>query len=183
MSSPKKTLNADRIVAFTAILISICALVVSFYEVRIMRTQQEASVWPYVILGQNYNSEGFTIRSMNKGIGPAKIESLILKVDGEPLDSLGQFFTELAGPEHKFNYNNYSVHGINQTVLEPGYDKHLLKLPWTPDTYKLIDQLGRVEIEVIYSSILGECWWMTFEESPEPCDCPKDKNKKDQFNF
>ncbi len=183
MSSSKRKFNADRIVAFTAILISVCALVVSFYEVRIMRTQQEASVWPYVLLGQNYNSEGFSITAMNKGIGPAKIESLILRVDGEPLDTLNQLFVETIGPEHKFNYNNYSVHGINQTVLEPGYDKHLIRLPWMPDTYKFVDQLERMEIEVIYSSILGECWKMTFEESPEPCECPAKKDKKDQFNF
>lgn len=169
--------------AFTAILISVCALVVSFYEVRIMRTQQEASVWPYLLLGQNYNSEGFAITAMNKGIGPAKIESLILRVDGEPLDTLNQLFVETVGLEHKFNYNNYSVNGINETVLEPGYDKHLLRLPWIPDTYKFVDQLERVEIEVIYSSILGQCWWMTFEKSPEPCECPAKKDKKDQFNF
>lgn len=183
MSSSKRKFNADRIVAFTAILISVCALVVSFYEVRIMRTQQEASVWPYVLLNQNFNSEGFAIMAMNKGIGPAKIESLILRVDGEPLDTLNQLFVETVGAEHKFNYNNYSVHGINQTVLEPGYDKHLIRLPWMPDTYKFVDELERVEIEVIYSSILGECWSMTFEESPEPCECPAKQGKKDQFNF
>lgn len=108
MSSPKKTFNADRIVAFTAILISVCALVVSFYEVRIMRTQQEASVWPFVLIGQNYNSEGFAITAMNKGIGPAKIESLILRVDGEPLDSLNQLFVKTVGAEHKFN-RNYAI--------------------------------------------------------------------------
>lgn len=183
MSSPKKSFNADRIVAFTAILISVCALVVSFYEVRIMRTQQQASVWPYIVLGQNYNSEGFTLMAMNKGIGPAKVESLVLKIDGEPLDSLNELFVKTVGPGHKFSYDNYSVHGINQTVLEPGYDKHLLRLPWIPDTYKLIDQLDRVEMEVVYSSILGACWSMTFEKSPEPCECPKKDNKKDQFNF
>ncbi len=183
MSSPKKKFNADRIVAYTAILISICALVVSFYEVRIMRTQQEASVWPYLLIGQNYNAEGFAISAMNKGIGPAKIESLILRVDGEPLDSLHQLFEQTVGPKYKFNYNNYSVNGINQTVLEPGYDKHLIRLPWIPDTYKFIDQLDRMEIEVIYSSILGECWWMTFGETPEPCDCPEKGDRTDQFNF
>ncbi|GAB5527432.1 MAG: hypothetical protein Roseis2KO_53040 [Roseivirga sp.] len=183
MSSAQRKFNADRIVAFTAILISVCALVVSFYEVRIMRTQQEASVWPYVLLGQNYNSEGFAMIAMNKGIGPAKIESLVLKVDGEPLDSLNQLFVETVGAAHKFSYKNFSINGINQTVLEPGYDKHLIRLQWMPDTYKFVDQLERVEIEVIYSSILGECWSMTFERSPEPCECPDNKDKKDQFNF
>lgn len=183
MSTERRKFNADRIVAFTAILISVCALVVSFYEVRIMRTQQKASVWPYVMLSQNYNSKGFSIKSMNKGIGPAKIESLVLKVDGEPLDSLDQFLNKILGPEHKIDYNSYGVNGINKLVLEAGYDKPLLSLQWSPDTYKLIDELYRVDIDIIYSSILGDCWWMTFEQPPEPCECPDLKKQENQFNF
>ena len=60
--------KSEKIVAFTAILISLCALVVSFYEVRIMRTQQKAMVWPYIIMGQQYSSEGFSILASNKGL-------------------------------------------------------------------------------------------------------------------
>lgn len=84
MSDSKSTFKADRIVAFAAIVISLCALIVSFYEVRIMRTQQKSSVWPYVQIDQYYNAERFALNAVNKGVGPTMIKSVILKVDGKP---------------------------------------------------------------------------------------------------
>lgn len=65
------------IVALSAVLIGICALVVSVVQVRIMREEQHASVWPRLVLAQSY-SQGrrFGVVVSNPGIGPAVVKSV-----------------------------------------------------------------------------------------------------------
>ena len=45
------------------------------------------------------------------------------------------------------------------------------------------DNIGRIGYEVIYSSILGDCWLLTHKNDPEPCDCPQKGEIKNQFDF
>jgi len=182
MEIRKRRLNTELIVAFTAILISVCALVVSFYEVRIMRTQQKASVWPFVTMGEQYNSKGFALLAANKGIGPAKVESLKVWVKGKQVKELDDIFTELIGPDHGITYNDYGVHGINGSVLEAGYEKPLFNLNWTEATREVQKKLFLINVEVIYSSILGDCWKLSLKEENQSCDCPKPE-EEGQFYF
>lgn len=177
-----KRFNSDKIVAFTAIIISLCALVVSFYEVRIMRTQQEASVWPYVVMEQQYSGEGFAIEAANKGLGPAKIESFRVWAKGKPVFGLNEIFEVLIGEDHGITYNDFSVNDINKSVLEPRYRKPLFRLKWTEKTREVQKRLSMMNVEIIYSSILGECWKLTLREQNTPCECPKIK-EEEQFYF
>lgn len=181
----KKRFNADRIVAFSAILISLCALVVSFYEVRIMRTQQKSSVWPHVQIGQSYNAERFALNVVNKGVGPAIIKSVKLMVDGNPNKNLNGLFNKTIGEGHGLSYANIKVGGINDQVLEAGYNKFMLSMDWDEEgrVRKFTNNIGRVSFEVIYSSILGDCWLITETNQPKACDCPKASEITDQFTF
>ena len=182
MERPAPKFSTEKIVALTAILISLCALVVSFYEVRIMRTQQKASVWPFVVMGQQYSGKGFAVEAANKGLGPSKIESVRVWVRGKQVNELDQIFEELLGPDHGITYNDFGVNGINKSVLEPGYNKPLFRLNWTDATREIQKKLYLINIEVVYSSILGDCWKLSLKESNQPCDCPK-PDEQEQFYF
>lgn len=182
MDTPSRRFNTEKIVALTAIVISICALVVSFYEVRIMRTQQKASVWPYVIMEDQYSGKGFAVEASNKGLGPSKIESVRVWVKGKQVNELDDIFVELVGPDHGITYNDFTVNNINKSVLEPGYSKPLFRLNWTDATREIQKNLYLINIEVIYSSILGDCWKLSLRENNKPCDCPK-PDEKEQFYF
>ena len=138
-----------------------------------MRTQQKASVWPYVVMGQQYSSEAFAVETQNKGLGPAKIESLKILVKGQQVKEIEEIFERLIGPDHGITYSDFSVHGINKSVLEPGYDKFLFRLKWTDATREVQKRLSMIKVEVIYSSILGDCWRLTLKNENEPCECPK----------
>ncbi len=70
-----KSLNINSVVAFSAVFMSACALYISVQEVRIMRIQQKASMFPYLTVSRIYNSEGFGIRIKNSGNGLARIDS------------------------------------------------------------------------------------------------------------
>jgi len=182
-NNQKPRFKADRIVAFSAILISLCALIVSFYEVRIMRSQQKASLYPHLQISEQYGPDGFAIEAKNKGIGPAKIESLRVLVEGVPQVNLPDVFDKLLGLNHSINWNIYTVNTINYLVLEPSYDKPLFRVEWNEDSRELIKHLNDFEIEVIYSSLLGDCWKVNFRETPEECDCPTDIDEDEQFIF
>ncbi len=83
----RRTNNTDKILSISAIVVSACALVVSIVQTRIMQKQQEKSVWPhvrwYVASGWGNDSTGnFSVKVMNKGIGPAIIKDVTLILEG-----------------------------------------------------------------------------------------------------
>ncbi len=75
----KKSFFNQNAISIMAAIVSICALFVSFYQTKIMREQQYASVKPLIIVGNsmdtNLDSTGRTeLLIWNKGIGPALIK-------------------------------------------------------------------------------------------------------------
>ena len=70
-----KKINTNLLVASSAVFISLCALFISVQEMKIMREQQKATMYPYLTLGWVYNSDGFGVELKNSGNGLAKINS------------------------------------------------------------------------------------------------------------
>ena len=99
--TPKRRIDAGMIVAFSALVVSICAVVLSFNEVRLVRSQTEASVWPHLRTGVNVNftSEGasYVMRVTNSGVGPARIRSFRVLLDGEPVHTWAEVKEALTG--------------------------------------------------------------------------------------
>jgi hypothetical protein len=85
----KKTFLNEYAISIMAAIVSICALLVSFYQTNIMREQQYASVKPLVLVGNSMdtNPSDSTGRSeliiWNKGIGPAMIKYVNFEYNGE----------------------------------------------------------------------------------------------------
>lgn len=85
MAASKKSIwNLQNLATFTAVFISVCALVVSVMQTRIMKQQQEASVWPFVrwsiARGWSNDTTGiFKIIVSNSGVGPAIIEKVVVR--------------------------------------------------------------------------------------------------------
>jgi hypothetical protein len=85
----KKTFLNEHAISIMAAIVSICALLVSFYQTNIMREQQYASVKPLIIVGNSMdtNPSDSTGRSeliiWNKGIGPAMIKYVNFEYNGE----------------------------------------------------------------------------------------------------
>lgn len=179
----KTKIKTEAFAAITAIIVSACALGVSFYEVRIMRSHQKSTVWPYIQLGQQYSGEGFALEAINKGVGPAMVQSLKVWVDRKPVNSLNQVLDSLVGEGHGIDWNNYSINNVNGNVLESGYHKPMVKFKWNEKTRELQSRLSRIDIEMIYKSIYDDCWKVTFGSNPEPCECPEKRLAKEQFSF
>ncbi|OEK05015.1 hypothetical protein [Roseivirga misakiensis] len=179
----KSKVKAESFVAVAAIIVSVCALAVSFYEVGIMRQQQKNSVWPYVEMGQQYDSEGFAFEASNKGVGPAIVKSLKVRAGQEQVNDLQELLTKMLGEDHGIGWNNYSIHNVNGSVLEPGYNMPMVRFQWNEKTRLLQKRIAKIRIEMIYQSIYGDCWQVVFGGVPKPCDCPVEIDKSEQFSF
>lgn len=162
----------------SALLISILALVVSIFEASILRTQQKATVWPYVSLQQGFNSDGFSLVAMNKGVGPAMIKSIQVDYNGKPVSTYMELL-QRAKPDNQLTYSNISTNKFNGVVMAPNESIVLMDLPWGPDTNQILEMLGdSVKIKIQYCSVLDECWYYEY-----PADIRNQKNFKATSEF
>ncbi len=163
----KRRLDTNLVIAVSAVVISLCALVVSYVEVSVMRADQRASVWPYLDVGVSYSSEGFTIGATNRGLGPALVESVVVEVDGRPVRSWDEVIERLVGPESGLDYSNTLRNTINGEVLPADRELLLFSVTrgWTPMKREMADQLNRLDWLVCYCSVYGDCWTVSRDGS------------------
>lgn len=152
-------INTNSLVAGSALFISACALFLSIQEVRIMRTQQKATMYPYLTLGWTYNGDGFGIELKNSGNGLAKVNSYKVFNDSiyfkEWLDVLTTYM-----PEAKtIDYGMITTSGnIREQMISPGETKRLIFVRWNEESRILQPRLDGIKITLCYESLLGENW-------------------------
>src|SRR5215472_8195103 len=109
-SASDRTSRGSRLAeagSLAALALSVLALATSAYQARLMQAQTElmqtqarASVWPYVTIGKNEDStpgrEAFAWCVDNNGVGPAKIESVRVLVDGQAYRNWRDVFAKIA---------------------------------------------------------------------------------------
>jgi hypothetical protein len=152
----RRLLEPDMLVAFSAMLVGTCALVVSIFEVRIMREEQRANAWPRVEAFVNTGSE-FVMRLTNKGFGPAMIQGVVVTLDGQPIKDWHQIMIGIFGDSTDFTQAK-----ITDTVLAPQDNLEIFK-PSSSDSASarvLSDSTGRIGIQICYCSVYDDCWWL-----------------------
>ena len=155
--------GATRYDAVIATLVGLCALCVSGYTAYVQRQQVRAAVWPILEFDTGNAPIQFTLA--NKGVGPAIIKHVIVKVDGQSVKNWNEVFDKILGPaKHLGQENDVSGHvfsaGESMTVFIPhddannpvSFDKS------NPLWVRLNKERFRVTVEICYSSTLGECW-------------------------
>ncbi len=156
-----KSLNTNLLVAGSALFISACALFLSLQEVRIMRTQQKASMYPYLTIGGTYNNEGFGIELKNSGNGLAKINSYKIFNDSIYFKDWFDILKTYMPESTIINYSNVSTSGnIRNQMIAPGETKQLIFIEWNRDSRILEPKLENLKITICYESLLGENWFI-----------------------
>ncbi|QBB71514.1 hypothetical protein ELE36_14760 [Pseudolysobacter antarcticus] len=142
--------NWDGIAALIAALIGLLALCVSAYTAHIQREQARAQVWTQLQFGSS--DPDMNLLVVNKGIGPARIESLRLYVDGKAqpdwkhvMDALG---VKLTG---------YIQSTASDTVIAAGEKLVTLKINNAEDWKLLREQTARIRTRACYCSVLDDC--------------------------
>lgn len=167
-----KVANTNLIVAGCALFVSACALYISTQEVRIMRTQQKATMYPYLSIGKVYNSDGFGISLKNSGNGLAKINSYQIYNDSIFFrDWFDVVKTNL--PSSKIDYSMVKTAGnIKDEMLIPNEKVNLIFFNWSPETRKFENYFNDLKVEICYSSLLNDNWTVSLEvPSTEVSEC------------
>ena len=88
--------NSDRILSLSAMMISFITLVIFIYQTNLMSRQNHLSILPYLSLTTSNSpvDNRFSLSLENHGVGPAIIESITMKHQGESYD-LSDFNNEV----------------------------------------------------------------------------------------
>jgi hypothetical protein len=113
------------LVALGALVVSVCAVVVSIYEASLERHHARAAVWPHVELTTNVSPAGVKITVLNSGIGPATLDTVDVRVDGRPAAAWDDVFARVLVRQPE----SYSVTSIRGRVLRPGDELVVVQMP------------------------------------------------------
>jgi hypothetical protein len=159
----KETRATTRYETVIATLIGCVAVCVAGYTAYMQRQQVRAAVWPILEFDSGNGPIHFTLA--NKGVGPAIIKHVILKVDDQPVKNWAEAFEKILGPgyhpgaESDISGRVFSA-GESTDVFTPhdeannpiAFDKS------NPLWVKMNKDRGRITVEICYCSTLGECW-------------------------
>ena len=159
-----ETRTASRYETFIATFIALLAVSVAGYTAYMQRQQVRAAVWPILEFdSSNGPTVHFTVS--NKGVGPAIIKHVIMKVDGQPVRNWREALDKLLGPgKHRYSESDISGHvfAANESmdVFTPrdpdgnpiAFDKS------NPFWIEMDKNRARLTTEICYCSTLGECW-------------------------
>ena len=155
---PKSRRDPEFWIAIGALLVSALAMVTSLLQTSIQRNQERAMVWPHLSASAQYSAAGFAMVAANKGLGPALVHRVQLKVDGEPVDDWGAVLDRALGAGHGFGWDQLQVNDVAGTVIGADESRVMFRIPWDERTRKAFGQGLRVEAQLCYCSFLGECW-------------------------
>ena len=160
----RTTRGASRYDAVIATFVGLCALCVSGYTAYMQRQQVRAMVWP-ILEFDSSNDPNIHLTLANKGVGPAIIRHVIVKVDGQPVSDWIEALEKLA----RSGKSGYSESDMSGRVLSAG-ESMTIFTPWSPDggpiaydkSNPLYVQMNkdreRIAVEICYCSTLGDCW-------------------------
>ena len=138
-------------------LAAILAASVSLYQAALAREQARASAWPYLIIGTSL-SEGrpFFLTIANRGIGPARVRTVRVSIDGKPHASWTDAIRTLTAVEGSPYEYSWIGKGM---VISAATSDTLLTLPAGPTAFNFWrESQKRLSVSVCYCSVYDECW-------------------------
>ena len=146
----------DRVTAIAAMAIGVVAVAVAAYTAIVQREQVRAQVWTRLFFGDSDVDR--TVMVMNKGVGPARIESLRVYVDGKAQPDWAHVYAALGLPD-----NGHRIQStINGSVVAANERVDFLHFSDADDWNAFRSKAGRVQLRACYCSVLDEC--MVFDE-------------------
>ncbi|GAA0707883.1 hypothetical protein [Dokdonella soli] len=154
--------SASNVGSALALAVSVFALAIGAYQTRLMQGQARASVWPFLSIGYTYSSNtdanGFIWTIVNNGVGPAKVESVTLSLDGKPMKRWDDVLAALGAPQD----SNSAMSSISGEVIPPDTNRETtipaIKIN-SREAASLFKQAeARFRMDICYCSVYDECW-------------------------
>lgn len=172
-AEPKRTGHRllDLSIAVSAILISLTSLAIAIHHGRVQQKLVAANSWPFLTWTTSYDHDGgrqlFSLMLLNSGVGPAKLEKLVVRYDGRPLRGWVELLQACCGVPRNFRPGDASDIGFvgggqPKGVIRANQTVQLLRLERLSDRPQVWERFvaARQELsfEACYCSIVGECW-------------------------
>ena len=163
MSLKPKFWNADKIVSFSAILISLATMAIYLYQTHLIQKQQHASVMPYLRMEYAFYEDGFDFNLSNEGLGPAFINEVNTYYKGKKYaqTDISNFYLSTY-IKIDTSITSANLNSIDETLLMP--TGNTINLIWKHNDIELAQKLRKLFLskdlilEIKYSSIYGDKW-------------------------
>ncbi|MCU0353565.1 MAG: hypothetical protein MUD08_07495 [Cytophagales bacterium] len=161
-SSPRRSFSTDKLVGIAAFIISIGTFVVYIYEANLIRTQQYASVLPYLEMwNSRVNDEEYRLILVNNGIGPAFVKEIRVRYKGKTYegDHTDFHYAEVYPKDTLFRFISSNVRAGR--VIPAGQQVELISIQNNlRNADRAFELYGeqQAEIEIVYASVYDEKW-------------------------
>jgi hypothetical protein len=161
----------DLSIAASAILISLTSLAIAIHHGRVQQDLVAANSWPFLTwTTSNDFGDGrqtFALMLLNSGVGPAKLEKLVVRYDGKPVRGWVELLQACCGVPQDFKPSSFKDVGFvsggsPKGIIRANQQVKLLRLARLPDRPEVWERFGasrlKLTFDACYCSILGECW-------------------------
>ncbi len=177
----RKRIHPEMLVGVSAVLIGLCALAVSLYETRLMRSEQRSAVLPMLELSRSYYANDrdedaanwrLLLQAENVGIGPARVQDFRVFVDGEARATWDDAMRALIGRDEPVVYGQSTING---RTIPPDRMVTMFNLNDTELARELVQEFDRLDFEACFCSVFDECWVTSYSgfgttEPVEACE-------------
>lgn len=176
----------DITLAVSAVFISLMSLVLAIQHGHAMEKMVEVSSWPSMAVQfANAERDGtphFSVWAVNNGVGPAKLESIEIFVEGKAQSgpsALLQSLLKGTDSERKLEFTTGDVVDMVFPARETITLLDVLPGQFTPEQVQTIRvESAKIQARVCYCSVFDECWVLDQRKSnrAEPvkaCTVPK----------
>ncbi len=183
----KPRIEAEMLVAVSAVVIGVCALFVSVYETSLMRKEQRAAVMPLIELARSHFTSDdasdqaqwrLSLLAENVGIGPARVLDFRVTVDDEPHRSWDSALKALIDHDGEIRYGHSTING---RTIPPDRQVVLFDLDDTSLTASIVSEFDRLDYEACYCSIFDECWKTSYSRFGTAARVPECTRSDDSF--
>jgi hypothetical protein len=166
----------DLIVPLAALFISAVSIGIAWHHGKVMQELVhqneklvEANSLPYLQLSTS-NNGAVSFNAINEGVGPAKIVTAEVLVDGRPVQSLKELMDACCKER---NRSNLSASYLEGRMVRPGDTVSYVSYPIAGSPLASVEELDRVRranritTRLCYCSVFDDCW-LASSDDPTP---------------
>lgn len=159
---PSSSPSRPDLISVFALAVSVFALAIGAWQTRLMQSQARASVWPYLAIGYTYSSNvdsnGFIWTIDNNGVGPARVQSVTVRLDDKPMRNWDEVIAALGMREHA----STATTSFAGAVIPPNANRETTVAAVRVHGRELAtlfkDAIPRFKMDICYCSVYDDCW-------------------------
>ena len=153
-----QTFRLDLVIAICALFVSSLATAASWWQSHVVAQQLSSQVWPYISVDASYDPKSLSLVIANEGLGPARVRSVVLSLDGKPRRTLVEVLDSIAPAKHRQLRGQFA--DIERgSVIRVGGSITLLRISDRTIVQAFLRNYNRLDLAVCYCPIIpGDCW-------------------------